>query len=274
MPVFKRAALSAAASCLIAWQALPVAAQEHSEMPNTIAAAKLIIGDVTQNQAFYEQMFGMKEVNHYRLKDQYDEPIMGFEDGAHVALFSPLAAAPLKKSQYPVAVLYTPDLDGVVKRLQEAKSPVQRLDAAQTGTLQIAITRDPSGNAIELVSRAGKWEVGGSKLIVDDRQKAEDFFTKVFGATAGRRYKNAAYDEVLMNFGTGPFLALFQPLSESPLPKSPYPVVAIYTSEFDAVLKRVTDAGLGYREVSSNPQMKIIVAKDPAGNAVEIIKRK
>jgi|HubBroStandDraft_1064217.scaffolds.fasta_scaffold33220_2 catechol 2,3-dioxygenase-like lactoylglutathione lyase family enzyme len=274
MPVFKRAALSAAASCLIAWQALPVAAQEHSEMPNTIAAAKLIIGDVTQNQAFYEQMFGMKEVNHYRLKDQYDEPIMGFEDGAHVALFSPLAAAPLKKSQYPVAVLYTPDLDGVVKRLQEAKSPVQRLDAAQTGTLQIAITRDPSGNAIELVSRAGKWEVGGSKLIVDDRQKAEDFFTKVFGATAGRRYKTAAYDEVLMNFGTGPFLALFQPLSESPLPKSPYPVVAIYTSEFDAVLKRVTDAGLGYREVSSNPQMKIIVAKDPAGNAVEIIKRK
>jgi catechol 2,3-dioxygenase-like lactoylglutathione lyase family enzyme len=273
MPDFKRVALTAAAVCLIASHSVPVVAQEHSEMPTTVGAAKLIIGDVKPNQAFYEQMFGMKEVAHYQSKD-YDEPIVGFEDGARLALFSPLGEAPLKKSQYPVALLYTPDLDGVVKRLQDAKSAVQRLDTAQAGMPQIAIARDPSGNAIELVSRPGKWEVGGSKLIVNDRQKAEDFIARVLGAKPGRRFTTAAYDEVLMTFGSGAFLALFQPMSEAPLPKSPHPVVAIYTTEFDAVAKRVTEAGLGFRELDTgNPQMKIIIAKDPAGNAIEIIKR-
>jgi catechol 2,3-dioxygenase-like lactoylglutathione lyase family enzyme len=274
MPHLKKAAITAAASCLLTWLVGPIAAQEHTDMASSIGAAKLIVGDARQNQTFFEQMFGMKQVNHYQAKDLYDEPVMGFEDGARLALFSPLAEAPLKKSQYPVAVLYTPDLDGVVKRLQQANSPVQRLDAANAGTLQIAIARDPSGNAIELVARPGKWEVGGSKLIVTDRQKAEDFVAKVFGATAGRRYKTPAYDEVLMNFGGGAFLALFQPLSEPALPKSQYPVVAIYTTDFEGVLKRVTEAGLGYREVKGpTPDTKIIVAKDPAGNAIEIIKR-
>jgi hypothetical protein len=79
---------------------------------------------------------------------------------------------------------------------------------------------------------------------------------------------------VLMNLGGGPFLALFQPLSEVPLPKSKYPVVAIYSLEFEAVLKRITDAGFGYRDVAtSRPDLRIIVAKDPAGNSVEIIRR-
>jgi catechol 2,3-dioxygenase-like lactoylglutathione lyase family enzyme len=240
---------------------------------NTIGEAKLIIGDVKQNQPYFEQMFGMKEVAHFSSKDQYDEPIMGFDDGARLALFSPLADAPLKKSQYPVALIYTPDLDGVVKRLQDAKYPVQRLDAAAFGTMQIAIARDPSGNAIELLSRPGKWEVGGSRLIVDDRAKAEEFFAKVFGATAGARFKTSTYDEVLMNFGSGPFLALFQPLAESTLPKSHYPVMAIYTQDFDGVLRRLTEAGFGFRELQSvTADWRIIVAKDPAGNAVEIIR--
>ena len=67
---------------------------------------------------------------------------------------------------------------------------------------------------------------------------------------------------------------VFQPLAEAPLAKSKYPVVAIYTSEFEAVVKRVADAGLGYREVSAGgPDLQIIVATDPAGNAVEIIRR-
>ncbi|HWW20053.1 MAG TPA: VOC family protein, partial [Steroidobacteraceae bacterium] len=227
MPHLKKAALTAAASCLLACLAGPVTAQEHTDMASNIGAAKLIIGDVKQNQTYFEQMFGMKEVNHYRSKDLYDEPIMGFEEGARLALFSPLADAPLKKSQYPVALLYTPDLDGVVKRLQDANYPVRRLDAANAGTVQIAIARDPSGNAIELVARPGKWEVGGSKLIVNDRQKAEDFFVKVFGLSVGRRFQTPAYDEVVMSFGSGAVLALFQPLSEAPLPKSQYPVVAI-----------------------------------------------
>jgi predicted enzyme related to lactoylglutathione lyase len=240
-----------------------------------IGAAKLIIGDVKQNQAFYEQYFGMKEVSHYSAAGVYDEPIMGFAEGARLALFSPLAEAPIKKSQFPVALIYTPDFETLVKKMEDAKQPVTRLPAAQAGTFKIAIARDPSGNAIEIFSRpSGKLEVGGSKLIVDDRQKAEDFYAKVFNAKSGQRYVTAAYDEVLMQFGAGPFLALFQPKAEAPLPKSQFPVVAIYTSEFDAVLARVVELGYGYRDVkTSSPTSRIIIARDPAGNAVEIIRR-
>ena len=40
------------------------------------------------------------------------------------------------------------------------------------------------------------------------------------------------------------------------------------------MLKRVVDAGLGYRDVATaRPDLRIVVAKDPAGNAVEIIRR-
>jgi catechol 2,3-dioxygenase-like lactoylglutathione lyase family enzyme len=260
-----------AALCLAAWSA------DGADAPvpvNRIGAVKLIIGDVKENQSYFETMFGMKEVDHYGDKALYDEPIMGFDDGAHLALFSPKQEPQLKRSAFPVALIYTPDLKGLVIRMQDAKYPVRMLDAAQSGAFQIAIAHDPSGNAIELLARPGKWAVGGAKLIVSDRQKAEEFYAKIFNATPGQRYKTPAYDEVLMSMGDGPFLALFQPLAEPPLPKSRYPVVAIYTSEFEAVIKRVTDAGLGYREVSAGrPDLRIIVATDPAGNAVEIIRR-
>ena len=252
----------------------PAAAAPSVASPHTIGAAKLIIGDVKKTQVFYEQMFGMKEVNHYSSTDLYDEPVMGFEDGARLALFSQKAEPALAKSQFPVALIYTPQFDELTKRIEDAKYPLQRLPAAQSGTFRIAIARDPSGNAIEILARPGKPAVGGSKLIVDDRQKAEDFYALIFGVKPMQRFQTPAYDEVLMSFGEGAWLALFQPKAEAPLPKSQFPVVAIYTTEFDAVLKRVTDAGLGFRNVKAGtPDSKIIIAKDPAGNAVEIIKR-
>ena len=242
--------------------------------PHSIGAAKLIIGDVASTQAFYEKMFGMKEVRRYSDPALYEEPIMGFDSGARLALFSPKAEPALKKSLYPVALIYTPEFDALTKRLEDAKQPLQRLPAAQSGPFRIAIARDPSGNAIEILAREGKPEVGGSKLIVDDRQKAEDFYAQIFNVKPAQRYKSPAYDEVLMGFGEGAFLALFQPLNEAPLPKSQFPVVAIYTSEFDAVQQRVNERGLGFRTVkSSTPNQRIIIAKDPAGNGVEIISR-
>jgi catechol 2,3-dioxygenase-like lactoylglutathione lyase family enzyme len=241
---------------------------------NKVGAVKLIIGDVKESQGYFERLYGMKEVDHYSDKAAYDEPIMGFESGAHLALFSPRQEAPLQKSAFPVALIYTPELDALVMRLEQAKQPVRLLEAAQSGNLKIAIAKDPSGNAIELVERAGKTVVGGAKLIVGDRQKAEEFYSKVFGAAPGRRFRTARYDEVLMDLGEGPFLALFQPLMEPPLPKSRYPVVAIYSSEFEAVRKRIEDAGLGYRDIpTGRPGLRIIVAQDPAGNAVEIIRQ-
>jgi catechol 2,3-dioxygenase-like lactoylglutathione lyase family enzyme len=276
---FGMTAMAGAAIAQTAKPSVPVNPAPTASIPagqaHIIGSAKLIIGEVKENQAFYEKVFGLKEVSHYSSKDVYDEPIMGFDSGARLALFHPLAEAPVPKSQYPVALIYTSDLEASIKRLDDNKYKYRRLPQSQSSTFKIAIATDPSGHAIEILERQGKaMEVGGAKLIVNDRQKAEDWYIRILNAKPGQRYKTAAYDEVLMGFGEGPFLALFQPLNEAPLAKSQYPVVAIYTNEFDAVLKRVTEAGLGYREVkSSNPGTKIIIAKDPAGNAVEIIRR-
>jgi len=243
--------------------------------PHNVGAAKLIVKDAAASKSYYEQYFGMKQVAYYSAKGVYDEPIMGYDSGARLALFQPLAEAELKKPAAPVALVYTPDFDGMVKKIEDAKLPILRLPATQSGAFKIAIARDPSGNAIEILSRPnGKPEVGGSKLIVDDRQKAEDFFARILNAKAGQRFVTATYDEVLMNVGEGAFLALFQPKNEAPLPKSQSPVVAIYTSEFDAVKQRIEAAGLGYRDLkTSNPNSRILIAKDPAGNAIEIISR-
>ena len=62
---------------------------------------------------------------------------MGFDDGAHLALFSPKQEPQLKRSAFPVALIYTPDLQGLVIRMQDAKYPVRMLDAAQSGPFQI-----------------------------------------------------------------------------------------------------------------------------------------
>lgn len=243
--------------------------------PHTIGVAKLIVGDLQKTQTFYESMFGMKEIGHYAAAGVYDEPIMGFESGARLALFKPLAEAAVKKPQAPQVLIYTPDFEALVKRIEAAKYPIRRLPTTQSANFKIAIVRDPSDNAVEILAREDQpIAVGGSKLIVDDRQKAEDFFTKVFDVKPIQRYQTPGYDEVLLGFGDGPWLALFQPKTEPPLPKSQFPLVAIYTSEFDTVLARIKELGLGYRDVkTSSPNSRIVIAKDPAGNAIEIIRR-
>lgn len=254
-------------------------AQTPADAPQAAAVvglAKLIIGDVPANQRFYEQMFGMTEVAHYSAAGVYDEPIMGFESGgARLALFSPLAEAPLPKSQFPVVLIYTPDFDAVTKRIAAAKHPIVHLPTAQSGPYRIAIARDPSGNAVEILARSDRpAAVGGAKLIVADRQKAEEFYARVFGVKPIQRYKAPTYDEVLMGFGSEAWLALFEPKNEAPLAKSQFPVVAIYTSEFDAVLEKIETEGLGHREIkTSRPGLRIVIAKDPSGNGVEIISR-
>ena len=259
------------------------AAQENSApagsasaaSPHTIGAAKLIIDDLKNTQAFYEQMLGMKEVSHYSAAGVYDEPIMGFGGGARLALFKPLAEAPIKKPQAPQVLIYTSDFEATVTRIEAAKHPIRRLPASQSASFKIAIARDPSDNAVEILERAAApIEVGGSKLIVDNRQKAEEFFTKAFNVKPIQRYQTAGYDEVLLGFGNGPWLALFEPKTEKPLPKSQFPLVAIYTTDFDGVLARIKDLGYGYRELkTSSAERRIIIAKDPAGNAIEVIRQ-
>lgn len=268
----KRAVLA----CLVA--ALSVSAhpagQDTVSQPHTVRTAKFTIGDVDTNTAFYEELLGMTEMNRFVAEGRVVVPFIGFGDpGRWVGLLSYTRQETIEKSPYPVAVIYTADFDGLVTRFEQGQYPLALLPDAVTGGVRIAIARDPSGNAIEIVERAGMSEVGGSRLIVDDRQQAEAFFVRVFGTTnvaPGQRFETDDFDEVLMSFGEGMFVALFEPKGVAPLPKSDYPVVAIYTTEFDAVVKRIEDAGFGYREF----QPGVVFANDPSGNVVEVIRQR
>ena len=247
--------------------------QSAATTPHTLGAAKVIVGDMKSNQAFYEQYLGLKLVGRQHAEGKYDEAILGFGSGAHLALFSSPQEQELAKSRYPVVLIYTPDFEAIVKRLEEAKQPLRRLPPALSGPYRIAIARDPSGNAVELLAREkGGAAVGAAKLIVDDRQKAEDFYVQVFGAKPVQRFNTPSYDEVLLGFNDA-VLALFQPKDEAALPKSRFPVAAIYTSEFAGVLERLKKTGLESHEVKLPDGMHLIIAKDPSGNTFEVIAR-
>jgi catechol 2,3-dioxygenase-like lactoylglutathione lyase family enzyme len=254
-----------------------VIAEETSEPVATIGAAKLIVDDLAKTQKFYEDLFGMKEVRRYDYDlDTYEETIMAFDTGARLALFAPndKVELPLPKSQYPVVLIYTPEFNEVVEKLKTEEISHRLLQTGEGGP-KIVIAKDPSGNSVEIYAREGAYEVGGSKLIVNDRHKAEAFYKKIFAAKSGQIYQAAkVYDEVIMQLATPTWLALFQPLAEDPLPKSRFPSTAFYTGEFDAVLARIEEEGLGYRKVATQTEvLRIIIAKDPAGNAIEIIAR-
>jgi predicted enzyme related to lactoylglutathione lyase len=148
-----------------------------------------------------------------------------------------------RSSVWGVVLLRTPELDAVVQRIEAAGTAVRRLPA--TPRLRVAITRDPSGNTVEILDGGAGSQpvVAGSKLIIDDRKKAEAFYTGVFGVSPGRRYNSPAFDEVLLGFGGGPFLALFQPLQERPLQRSQYVVTQFTTGDFVAVVERLRAQG-------------------------------
>ena len=85
--------------------------------------------------------------------------------------------------------------------------------------------------------------------------------------TPGQRFETETFDEVIMEFGDGTFVALFEPKGAPALPKSTFPVVAINTTAFDAVLQRVKAAGLEHRGEFGG---SMFFVTDPAGNVVEI----
>lgn len=248
-------------------------AAASASSPHSVRTTKFTIGDVDPNTAFYVEMLGMSEVNRFVAEGRLVEPFMGFGDpGQRIGLLSYTEKEAIQKSPYPVSVIYTGEFDELVKRFEAAQYPLLLLPTSDTGGVRIAIATDPSGNAIEVVDRPGEPGVAGSRLIVDDRQKAEEFFLRVFGSGVkpGQRFETDAFDEVLLDFGEGMFVALFEPKGVAPLEKSDHPVVAIYTTEFDAVIERVKAEGHGYLEWRPH----VYFADDPSGNVVEIVRQR
>lgn len=197
----------------------------------TLVAAKVVVDDLKQSQTFYQDYFGLKEVSREQQQRSfedgygYDEVVLGFDAGVRLTLMSSPKEQGLQKSRYPVVLIYTPDFEAVVKRLEDAKQPVRRLPKSQSGPYRIAIARDPSGNAVEVLARDKQpAAIGAAKLIVADREEAEHVYTLMFSAKPLQYFNTPSYDEVLLRFNDG-MLALFQPKDEAPLPKSKMPVV-------------------------------------------------
>ena len=245
-----------------------VFAQETT--PHTVRTTKFTISDVDESLVFYEDLIGLTEVGRFEDLGRIVEPFMGFGDGgARIGLLRYDEQESLPKSTVPVSVLSLPNLDPVLQRFKDASYPIQEYSGDVTGGIRIAITHDPAGNGIELVEVPGAASVIGARLVVDNLEESETFFEQVFNVKPGRRIRTATFDEVFIEFGDGPFLALYEVLNEEPLAKSWYPVVAIYSSDYDGVLERIKKLGLGVRERGD----RVLFANDPSGNVVEVVRQ-
>ena len=243
-------------------------AQETS--PHAVRTTKFTISDVDESKVFYEELIGLSEVGRFEDKGRIVEPFMGFGDGgARIGLLRYDEQESLPKSTVPVSVLSLPDLDPVLQRFKAAAYPIQEYSGDVTGGIRIAIAHDPAGNGIELVEVPGVPRVIGARLVVDNLEESEDFFERVFNVVPGRRIRTATFDEVFIEFGDGPFVALYEVMNEEPLAKSWYPVVAIYSSDYDGVLERLKKGGLGVRERGD----RVLFANDPSGNVVEVVRQ-
>ena len=242
-----------------------------SAQPHELRTTKFTVSDVDVAVAFYEDLVGMEEVGRFESPGSLIEPFMGFGEGVmRVGLLGFAKIENIDKTPHPVSVVMIPDIDAVAARMENANHPfnIMSADVGDESNRRIGITTDPSGNTIELVEVDGPPKVVGARLIVEDRAAAEDFFVRVFGVKPGRRIVTESFDEVFFDFGDDKFVALYEPKGEPPLPKSENPVVAIYSSAFDAVLERVKAGGLGVREYGSG----MFLANDPSGNVIEVVR--
>ncbi len=249
--------------------ATPAAAQDEGS-PHEVRTTKFTITNVDASKSFYEDLIGLKEVNRFETTGLV-EPFMAFdEQGGRIGLLAFTEHENIEKTPLPVSVVSVSDLDPVLARFEAANHPYQEYSAEMTGSVRLAIARDPSGNAIEIVERDGPGRVSGARLIVDDRAEVEEFFVRVFGIDPGRRIQTDGFDEVFFDFDGGMYLALYQPMDavKAAFPRSDQPVVAIYTRDFDGVLERVKAGGLRVREFGTG----MFLADDPSGNVVEVVR--
>lgn len=269
--------LGLALALLIMVSASSMEAQQAE--PHTVRTTKFTIKDVDASTAFYEDLVGMTELDRFEAADSLVEPFMAFQDdGKRIGLLRFTEYENIEKSAHPVSVLVVPSLDAIIRRFNDANYPITQhigvtsagYGASEAGGVNTAIVHDPSGNGIELIETGGRATVAGARLIVNDRKAAEDFFVQIFDVTAGERIQTDSYDEVVMEFGDGMFVALFEPKDEDPLPKSEHPVVAIYTTTADDVLERLKAEGLGVQEFGGF----MFLAKDPSGNVIEVVRQR
>lgn len=241
---------------------------QSEPMAHRVNTTKFTIADVEASKTFYENLLGMKELNRYVAPGILVEPFMGFDQGGRIGLLGFTEHENIAKTHLPVSVVFVPDLAPTVTRLQAAKHPFRHWPGTNGRGARVHVT-DPSGNTIELIEREGPPAVSGARLIVEDIGEAEAYFARILGVAADSRTETSTAIEVRLDFGEGMFVALYEPKPRASFPRSDQPVVAIYTTDFDAVLARVNAEGRRVRKYGSS----MFLADDPFGNVVEIIRR-
>ena len=240
---------------------------------HTVTTTKFTVEDAEVSKAFYEDLLGIPELRRYVDEGRLVEPFMGWVEDGRIGLLDYSEKETLKKSSAPVSAISVPDLEELAARFESAGKQFPIYDLG--GGTRISIVNDPSGNTIEIVEVEGPAAVTGARLIVEDRAAAEEWFLEVFdveldgGIVPGGRIVTDNFDEVFLKMGGGLFFALYEPMDEPPLPKSNYPVVAIYSTDYDGVLERIKALGLYVRERGDG----LLFARDPSGNVVEVVRQ-
>ncbi len=262
---------------IVFFQALHVVAADKLQQTalHTITAAKIVVDDLKRSEDYYKNFYGLQlhsKMDAYA--EEIEEILLVDSKGTLLALYKVVADVEmvLAKSETPVVLFNTEDLKVITDRLEAAGFSVDFLGDEEGDDLFIAFTKDPAGNVVEIISKnAGATVISGSKLNVENRQQTEDFYSRVFSIEPLMYFKEEGrYDEVLMGFGSGPFLALFESKTESALPKSQFPVVTITTTDYKQVITRLQLEGLTTKELRRG---RVMQASDPSGNVIEIIRR-
>ena len=233
---------------------------------HTVTTTKFTVEDAEVSKAFYEDFLGIPELRRYVEEGRLVEPFMGWSEDGRIGLLDFAEKETLQKSLAPVSAISVPDLEEVAARFESAGKQFPRYNV---DGVRLAIVNDPSGNAIEIVEVEGPPAVTGARLIVEELAAAEEWFLEVFDVEPDNRIVTDNFDEVFLKMGAGLFLALYEPKYEAPLPKSNYPVVAIYSTDYDGVLERVKARGLPVRERGN----AVLFASDPSGNVVEVVRQ-
>lgn len=237
-----------------------------------ITAVHLLVDDAEANRQFYTQALGMKIVSRDVAHGEYERSILSFDRGPPLLLWSSGTKGKFARSPFPVLVVYTSDFADTLARLEHGNYRVRRMPRDQTRGDDIAVTRDVAGNALEIIGRPGKpSEIGGPRLIVDEREKAESFYRDVLEAKVDERFVSPLYDQVYMTLGSGPFLSVFQPKSAGTPAKPEIPAMSVETTQLEQVLLRIRNAGLSYREMKTERAPRSVLAFDTAGNGIELV---
>tara|TARA_B110000438_G_scaffold3687_1_gene3694 strand:- start:950 stop:1753 length:804 start_codon:yes stop_codon:yes gene_type:complete len=234
---------------------------------HTVTTTKFTVEDAEVSKAFYEDLLGIPELRRYVDEGRLVEPFMGWVEDGRIGLLDYSEKETLKKSSAPVSAISVPDLEELAARFESAGKQFPIYDLG--GGTRLSIVNDPSGNAIEIVEVEGPPAVMGARLIVEDRAAAEEWFLEVFDVEPDNRIVTDNFDEVFLKMGGGLFFALYEPKDEPPLPKSNFPVVAIYSTDYDGVLERIKALGLYVRERGDG----LLFARDPSGNVVEVVRQ-